>query len=81
MTVGNRWLWFHILSGGFIAKVAPMILQNYSPFAIVAIMAVFWEIIELYWEGWRTYGSVKNWIADSLGDILGALLMAWVVLA
>jgi len=82
MTVGNRWLWFHILAGGFVAKVIYLIPVDWNPVVFVACLAVAWEIFELYKDGYKGYsGGAKGWFADTLGDILGAVLMAWVVVA
>ena len=43
MTVGNRWLWFHILAGGFVAKVIYLIPIDWNP--------VVWHKSEIliYW--------------------------------
>jgi len=49
---------------------------------LILYTAFAWEIFELFYDGnpKKIYGSIKNWIADSLGDIIGAVLMAWVVI-
>ena len=85
MTVGNVWLWFHILAGGILAKIASWYWgKRYvgmtRPIITVFLAALSWEIFELYYWGYANYsGGVMGWRADSLGDILGAVLMALVV--
>ena len=80
MTVKNCWLWFHILGGGILAKIFEAYI-NYPTVLLVLYTAFAWEIFELFYDDnpKKTYGSIKNWIADSTGDILGAVLMAWIV--
>jgi hypothetical protein len=80
MTIGNSWLWFHILGGGFIAKVLIMLPIESKPVLWVFFIAIAWEMFELYKDGVKGYsGGVKGWFADTLGDILGAVLMAFIV--
>ena len=89
MTVENAWLWFHILAGGFLARSAYKFMRfrmgSRKAEKRLAILAVFvitltWEIFELYYWGYANYsGGAMGWFADSLGDILGAVLMALVV--
>lgn len=98
MTVGNVWLWFHILAGGILAKSLKLfiiwkILKSYPNWKDYAtrvgrkggvlwtlMVAVSWEIFELYYWGYTNYsGGAMGWLADSLGDVLGTLLMALVV--
>ena len=85
MTYGNRWLWFHILFGGIGAKVFTMLgASRWQSFLIVCLIAVLWEVFEFEWEAKRrpdfVYGSYRRWLADSLGDVVGAVVMAGVVL-
>ena len=79
MTVGNVWLWFHILGAGVLAKVGIIFFPALTTVLIIFAIAVIWEIIELYVQGTKVYGNTKTWLADSLGDVLGAVLMAIVV--
>ena len=82
----NVWLSFHLIA----ASLGAFLLQkffSYSPstnLLIVLGLAVFWEIVELALEARfdpkKVYGSVERWVHDSLGDILGALLIAYTVL-
>jgi len=71
--VQNRWLWFHMLAGGILAKFLPL-------WAIFAI-TVSWEIIEyLTTDVNKIYGSFNRFFLDSMGDIFGALMIAIIVL-
>ena len=79
MTVGNVWLWFHILGAGILAKIGIIFLPALITVLIIFAIAIIWEIIELYVQGTKVYGNTKIWFADSLGDVLGAVLMALVV--
>ena len=79
MTVGNVWLWFHILGAGVLAKIGIIFFPALTTVLIIFAIAIIWEIIELYVQGTKVYGNTKIWLADSLGDVLGAVLMALVV--
>ena len=75
---GNSWCWFHILAGGLIAK--------FCGFWTVVVLAFGWEIIEFFLESGgslenckKTYGSVERWVYDSIGDIIGAIICAAIV--
>ena len=79
MTVGNVWLWFHILGAGVLAKIGIIFFPALITVLIIFAIAIIWEIIELYVQGTGIYGNTKIWLADSLGDVLGAVLMAIIV--
>jgi len=81
MILSNVYLWFHILAGGFGARVLSLFLKAKTAFYTVLGIAVSWEIIEIFIDGTsRTYGTVFRWAMDSTGDILGAVVMAAIVL-
>ena len=74
----NSWAWFHILAGGLLAKL--------FGFWIVVILALGWEIVEFFLESGgsfekckKTYGSIERWAYDSIGDIIGAIACAGIV--
>lgn len=83
MTFGNRWFWFHSMGGAVGAKLFILVLSPWSAFALVAIVALVWEMFEYFIDvGCNpdyVYGSRERWFYDSLGDVLGAVLMALVV--
>ena len=66
----NYWLWFHVLGNAFLAKVLTYFLRPTVNLIVVVSVMVIWEIIEWFWEGTEPYGSTKNWLYDTLGDIL-----------
>lgn len=92
MTVGNVWLCLHILAGGILARIfyeiIPYLFEG-SPYYLhrkrntvlwVLAIVVFWEVFELFFWGTSGYsGGTMGWFADSLGDVLGAVLIALIV--
>ena len=82
---GNVWIWFHIMAGGFFAKIALIWFDKTETMVIILVSAILWEVIEYYWDGKAEgmvdiYGSIERWFYDSLGDVIGAVLMAIIVL-
>lgn len=84
----NKWFWMHCVGGVFFAVVLS-ILQPHTPkseiFTQIMFIALLWEIGEVGWEGGITkvsivYGSQRRWVYDSLGDMLGALTTAGIIL-
>lgn len=76
----NRWVWFHILAGAFLAKVMVYFLMPYQVVGIIFTIAYLWEILELWTtDVERKYGNKKIFFLDAFGDILGALLAAIIV--
>ncbi|APF20385.1 hypothetical protein Calab_1465 [Caldithrix abyssi DSM 13497] len=78
----NKWLWFHILGGGILAKLALAIFKNGQiAMEIVLLVAVLWEIFEYFKDDVeKIYGSKKRFFLDALGDIAGAALMAFIII-
>jgi hypothetical protein len=83
MTLKNRMLWGHILGGGLLCKMGLWIhIPKWWMILIVFILACLWEVIE--WMAYNgkiknVYGSYKRWILDCLGDILGAVCCALLI--
>ncbi len=76
----NKWIWFHILVGGTLAKILLYWTVPQLAFLLVAGIAISWEILEyLTVNVQERYGSKKHFYLDSAGDILGATLMALIV--
>ena len=83
--MGNVWAWFHILAAGTGAKI----FLQYNDDKWQVLLAVFlitigWEIYEFITDGGvagmiKIYGSLERWFYDSLGDVVGANFMAYVV--
>lgn len=69
----NKYVWFHILAGGFgtaLFGIWPML-----------ILAVGWEMIEYKKDDiMKIYGSKERWMYDALGDVVGAILCGLLVL-
>lgn len=83
---GNYWIWFHILVAGLMARIGLLVFTPAQSFVIVALIAIIWEFIEFFVEckgEWQTvliiYGSKRRWFCDSLGDVLGAIACAALV--
>ena len=77
----NKWLWFHILAGGILAKLALAFFKNGQiAMEIVLLSAILWEIFEYFKDNvGKIYGSKKHFFLDSLGDIAGAVIMAIII--
>jgi len=76
---GNTWCWFHQLGGAVGARVG---LVFFSPLEVLVgmfVLVMAWETIEVIYEGIdgliKIYGSLERWFYDSLGDVLGAMIM------
>ena len=84
----NRWLWFHILAGGWLF----MIFVNYqgpNPLFFLFMMAFAYELWMYCWRAYikkdldERYGNPAeqinpetHYLLDAVADVLGALLMA-----
>lgn len=80
----NRWLWFHVLSGGYLAGYLNTSWQvpGHWPLFIVLCAAIGWEMLEhSFLDIKDTYGSFKRFYHDASGDVLGALFCAWMVIS
>ena len=79
----NQWLWFHIFAGGIAAKILSylQIVNAIEIIAFIFVAAVTWEFIEFFTSPIVfIYGSYKRFVQDSLGDIIGAVFCAILVL-
>jgi len=81
----NQWVWFHILGGGLIARFLIVWLNQYQTIMTVLAIALLWEVIEYVFETRGKpaiiYGSVERWAWDTVGDILGSVACAALVIA
>jgi len=83
---GNVFVWFHMLFGGIGAKIADAIGYSCIKTMIIILgLAIGWEVIEFLWDGGikgmiKIYGSLERWIYDCLGDIIMAVIIAWLVI-
>ena len=83
----NTWLWFHILGGGILAKIFELVychkIRKYDSrqMAVLTVLAIAiaWEVLE-YSMGINAYGNnFKRFVLDAFGDIMGAFIMAVIV--
>ena len=78
--VDNKWLWFHFFAGGIAAKILLSWIIPGLVVGYIATAAFLWELMELFTQDIdKVYGSHKRFFLDASGDILGAVLMAIVV--
>jgi len=76
----NRWLWFHLLAGGILAKFLLAYLDSTTTLALIVVASFAWEVVELVTRNVeQIYGSKKRFFMDAAGDIIGAVVMAAVV--
>lgn len=79
--VKNVYLWFHILMGGVGARIINHWKSKIDTLLIVFFISFAWEIYEMFVEGTsKVYGTTFRWALDSIGDIIGAVFMAFIVL-
>ena len=83
---GNTWVWFHILGGGVLARF--LMLFGWSDVKImvtVTVVALLWEVFEYFIETKgdpaQVYGSVDRWFWDSVGDVLGTIFCAFLIVS
>lgn len=78
----NDGIWIHMIGGGVLGKIIHRYLPAKYTILVVLAIAITWEFIELYLETpnkaaiLTIYGSVERYIYDSIGDILGAVIIA-----
>ena len=81
----NCWVWFHILASGIGAKVFLQFTDKWNALLFVFLITILWEVFEFVIDGGKQgmidiYVSLERWMYDSAGDILGANLMALIVI-
>ena len=81
----NVWAWFHIMGGGICAKFLSFYIDKWYALLITIVLTILWEVFEFLVDGGKQgminiYGSLERWAYDSAGDILGANLMALIVI-
>lgn len=80
MFIDNKYLWVHMLGGAVGAKIFNIIFSDNIVLMIVFLIALGWEALELIRDDVKAiYGSLKNFLLDALGDIIGACFMAWLI--
>ena len=79
----NNWVWFHILGGGVLARIFLLWMPPLQSLLWVAMIAMLWEALEFVIETKGNpasiYGSLKVWAWDTVGDILGSVICAMLV--
>lgn len=84
MTVGNQHLFWHLFGGMLLGVIFYKIAySNKKRFALLCTFAVviLFEVFELYiGNGIGGYsGGLMGYIADTVGDVGGAVLFVWVI--
>lgn len=78
----NVWLWFHMLFGGIFAyfcKIANM--DCYTSLLSLLLLAILWEVYEYISDNVENvYGGIERFLYDSIGDVIGAMIIAALVL-
>lgn len=81
----NDGIWIHMIGGGILAKVFNVYFLPSTSILIILGIAILWEFIEAYIETpnknaiINIYGSIERYVYDSIGDILGAVIIAMLV--
>ena len=83
----NKWLWFHSLITILYVSIAKHFdFASYNTLLTVLTATIVWEILEYFVEirGNKIigtgYGSYKNWLYDSLGDIIFCNLISIILI-
>lgn len=81
---GNTWIWFHMLGGGVGAFILLPFMAALKILLTMLVITLLWEVYEFIKEGGfagvkKVYGSVERWFYDSLGDVIGAMLISLLV--
>ena len=78
---GNYWIWFHMLGGALLGFTLRRYMNQKIAVLVTIAVTVLWEIYEFI-DGdiLEIYGSWERWSLDSLGDIVGALAVAILVI-
>ena len=81
----NWAIWFHMLGGGVGAWIGKHFFSDWVTLSIIIFLAVVWEGIEFIADGGiegmiKIYGTLEKWEYDSLGDVVGALIIASLVI-
>lgn len=82
---GNYWIWFHMLGGGILANIIRRYVKPLYTSITILNITLIWEVYEFIEGGGRagmieTYGSMLRWFYDSLGDVVGAMIVALLVI-
>jgi hypothetical protein len=81
--MGNSWLWFHMGGGAVGARIGMCFFDSNEVAIVMFLLIILWEIIEVFYEGIdgliKIYGSLERWFYDSLGDVLGAMIMVLLI--
>jgi len=77
----NQWLWFHILTAALAARVLPFWFSRPFTGILIFSAAILWEIIErMITDVKKVYGSLRFFLYDAAGDILGAVAVSLILL-
>lgn len=80
MFLRNTWLWVHILAGGILVKILSHWFSAGVSVALLIVLAIAWEALEfITTKVENIYGTKQRFFLDALGDILGAVAMAAIV--
>ena len=78
---GNTWAWFHIMGGAFLGFALRRYMNQKLAVIVAFSIMILWEVFELV-QGdiISIYGSWERWFYDSSGDVVGALVVAILVI-
>lgn len=84
----NQWVWFHILFGALLFNgLVALNVVWWASALITIVLACLWEFAEYYIENdgqmgkiIMNYGSKEKWKYDTIGDILGVVLVVLISL-
>lgn len=77
----NQWLWFHILAGGIATRIFSLWLNPNLTLGAVLGLALLWEVIEFFAVDIdKVYGDRKRFFSDAVGDVIGAVAIAAIML-
>ena len=82
--LGNVWISVHMGGGAIGARIGIEFWTDLQVLIGMFVITILWEVYEFIKHGGKAgmikiYGSLIRWFYDSLGDVVGANLMALVV--
>ena len=76
----NRYTGVHFLANLGIVWSLSWFLSPLHAGVVTFAIAVLWEVMEYFVESWKPYGSKKNWIFDTIMDLIVSLICIGAVL-
>jgi len=79
--IDNKWLWAHLVAAAILSRYLDTQMDKGHVLIVVLFLSVLWEVIEsMSGKIEEKDGTRKAFFVDGVGDVLGALFMASIVI-